>query len=311
MQADPVRDLGKQLSGMGELLGHVIGVRGSQATVGLRAAAPQDAEELRVTVGKFLGIRAGKSLLIGVITDVSLRTHQGAREQGYTASADIDVLGEIQNHESSSARFQRGVTAYPAIGDPAALIGSRELRLIFDISAPTVIDIGHIQQDSAIGAYLNANDMLSKHFAVLGTTGVGKSSAVALILQQILKVRPDLRLFLLDVHNEYGRCFGEQRAGLSPRNLKLPFWLFNFEEIVDVFFGGRPGVRRRDRDPRRGHSARQGRLHPIPRRRPGGDQAERSEHRLHGRHAGALPPRRPDRARSTTAWASSRTARRG
>jgi hypothetical protein len=116
------------------------------------------------------------------------------------------------------------------------------LRLIFDISAPTVIDIGHIQQDSAIGAYLNANDMLNKHFAVLGTTGVGKSSGVALILQQIMKVRPDLRLFVLDVHNEYGRCFGEQAQVLSPRNLKLPFWLFNFEEIVDVFFGGRPGV---------------------------------------------------------------------
>ena len=29
---------------------------------------------------------------------------------------------------------------------------------------------------------------------------------------------------------------------LNPRNLKLPFWLFNFEEIVDVFFRGRPGV---------------------------------------------------------------------
>ena len=29
---------------------------------------------------------------------------------------------------------------------------------------------------------------------------------------------------------------------LNPRNLKLPFWLFNFEEIVDVFYRGRPGV---------------------------------------------------------------------
>ena len=29
---------------------------------------------------------------------------------------------------------------------------------------------------------------------------------------------------------------------LTPRNLRLPFWLFNFEETIDVFFGGRPGV---------------------------------------------------------------------
>jgi DNA helicase HerA-like ATPase len=83
---------------------------------------------------------------------------------------------------------------------------------------------------------------VSKHFAVLGTTGVGKSSGVALILRQILEARPDLRIFLIDPHNEYARCFGERALVLNPRNLKLPFWLFNFEEIVDVFYRGRPGV---------------------------------------------------------------------
>jgi len=84
--------------------------------------------------------------------------------------------------------------------------------------------------------------MLSKHFAVLGSTGVGKSSGVSLLLNEILKSRPNLRVFLLDVHNEYGRCFGDRALVLNPRNLKLPFWLFNFEEIVDVLFAGRPGV---------------------------------------------------------------------
>ena len=53
--------------------------------------------------------------------------------------------------------------------------------------------------------------MLSKHFAMLGTTGVGKSSGVAVILQEILEARPDLRIFLIDPHNEYGRCFGDKR----------------------------------------------------------------------------------------------------
>jgi DNA helicase HerA-like ATPase len=62
------------------------------------------------------------------------------------------------------------------------------------------------------------------------------------LLNEILKARPTLRVFLLDVHNEYGRCFGDRALVLNPRNLKLPFWLFNFEEIVDVLFAGRPGV---------------------------------------------------------------------
>jgi hypothetical protein len=105
-----------------------------------------------------------------------------------------------------------------------------------------MIDIGHLQLDAAIAARLDVDEMVSKHFAVLGTTGVGKSSAVALLLQQIIEARPDLRFFVLDVHNEYSRCFGDRAQVLNPSNLKLPFWLFNFDEIVDVFFGGRPGL---------------------------------------------------------------------
>jgi DNA helicase HerA-like ATPase len=91
-------------------------------------------------------------------------------------------------------------------------------------------------------AYVDVEEMLNKHFAVLGSTGVGKSSGVSLLLNEILLARPNLRVFLLDVHNEYGRCFGDRALVLNPRNLKLPFWLFNFEEIVDVLFGGRPGL---------------------------------------------------------------------
>src|SRR5438874_3217959 len=68
------------------------------------------------------------------------------------------------------------------------------------------------------------------------------TTIIAMITEVSCEARPNLRVFLLDVHNEYGRCFGDRALVLNPRNLKLPFWLFNFEEIVDVLFGGRPGV---------------------------------------------------------------------
>ena len=77
---------------------------------------------------------------------------------------------------------------------------------------------------------------------MLGSTGVGKSSGVAVILNEILDARPNLRIFLLDGHNEFGRCFGARANVVNASNLKLPFWLFNFEEFVDVLYGGRPGV---------------------------------------------------------------------
>src|SRR5262249_15027972 len=80
---------------------------------------------------------------------------------------------------------------------PATRCGSSSTALARDRSS-------YLQRDSAIDVAVDLDEMLSKHFAVLGTTGVGKSSAVALILQQVLRARPDLRILLLDVHNEYG-----------------------------------------------------------------------------------------------------------
>ena len=185
------------------------------------------------------------------------------------------MMGEIKQRDDGTHYFQRGVTDYPAIGDPAALITRDELRLIYDISGSDTIDIGHLQQDAAIGAYVNVDDMLSKHFAVLGTTGVGKSSGVALILRQILEARPNLRLFLLDGHNEYARCFGDRALVLNPRNLKLPFWLFNFEEIDRRLLRRPPRRGRGSRDPRRADPAGEEQLHAeLPHRRPAVAQAQ-------------------------------------
>ena len=118
----------------------------------------------------------------------------------------------------------------------------RELRLIYNGNNTKPSNVGVLQQDTTIAVQFSIENLVSKHFAVIGTTGVGKSSGVAILLQQVLDERPDLRVFLIDPHNEYGRCFGDKAQVLTPRNLRLPFWLFNFEETVDAFFGGRPGI---------------------------------------------------------------------
>ena len=221
-------------------LGRVLSVSGAQAQVRLAVSA----QEARATVGKFLGIRASETIVIGVITKIvaEAKNLEGSAREGELATGTLDMLGEIRRGPSAAAFFQRGVTEYPMIGDAVEMVTQAELRLIFDMSGPGTIDVGTLQQDASIAAYINVDDMVRKHFAVFGTTGVGKSSGVALLLRQILEARPDLRVFLIDPHNEYGHCFDDRAQVLSPKNLKLPFWLFNFEEIVDVFFRGRPGV---------------------------------------------------------------------
>ena len=225
-----------------DALGHIHSVSGSQVSIGLRSTSPNSFHGAGITVGKFVKIQMDRGVLVGVITNVSTHASAHLREQGYHGTAQVDLMGEIRERAGAPARFHRGVADYPTIGDPAVALSASEMRTIFDSAGTHSIKIGHLQQDNTIAVGVDLDEMLSKHFAVLGTTGVGKSSAVALLLQQVLRTRPDLRIMLLDVHNEYGRCFGERAHVVNPTNLRLPFWLFTFEEIVDVLFGGRPGI---------------------------------------------------------------------
>src|SRR6187397_3592154 len=219
--------------------GRVISVRGSLARVGLLAASQLGLSAVRATVGRFVSIRCANSTIVAMITDVTCEDLPSS--EVYIASAGVDLLGEILGGPDRP-KFQRGVTNYPTIGDAVDLITAEDLRTVYAPTGSDQINVGTLQQDSSVIAYVDVEEMLSKHFAVLGSTGVGKSTSVSLLLNEILKARPNLRVFLLDVHNEYGRCFGDRAQVLNPRNLKLPFWLFNFEEIVDVLFAGRPGV---------------------------------------------------------------------
>ena len=214
-------------------------LRGSEVWIGLFGGTRPT--PTTVTVGQFFGICRGQSLVVGMISEVSTEVSPKAREDGYSAVASVALMGEITDDEyPGHAHFHRGVTHYPEIGDPGVLIGTRELRTIYDVDGSIAIELGSLQQNSTIAARVDANEMMNKHFAILGSTGMGKSSAIALIVQRLL-ARSDLRIFLLDSHNEYGHCFGDAALVVNVANLNLPFWLFTFEELLEVIFAGEPG----------------------------------------------------------------------
>ena len=222
-------------------------------------------------------------------------------------------MGEIKTRDSGKHYFQRGVTDYPAIGDPASLITRDELRLIYDISGSDTIDIGHLQQDPTIGAYINVDDMLSKHFAILGTTGVGKSSGVALILRQILEARPNLRIFLLDGHNEYARCFGDKRAGAQSAQSQAAVLAVQFrgDRSTSSSAAGPASTKRSRSSPSSSRSRRAPiRSNTAPATAPRLKKADAKTTGYTVDTPVPVPPRRSRRRSSTSAWASSRTARR-
>jgi DNA helicase HerA-like ATPase len=220
----------------GQVTGQVIAVRGSRAQIALPAPTPLGPG--RPTVGSFLAMKAVSSILVGVITAVE--ADEGP--QGYRARAHVDLTGEIITEADGTARFRRGVTTFPAIGDPVESLSSDVLKVIYGASAGRAIRIGHIAQDASVPAMVNLDSLLTRHFAVVGSTGVGKSSGVAVILNAMVAADPGLRVLVLDSHNEYGRCFGDRALVTGAGDMRLPFWLFNLEEMTDVIYGGRPAV---------------------------------------------------------------------
>ena len=222
-------------TGAADSVGRVCSVAGSTASIELTQRAVGE----QPTVGKFVGVTGAKALVVGMVTEIGeAGVEAGAARAERRKVAQIDLIGEIDR----AGRFQRGVSQYPSIGDGTLLLGERELHQIYGAGTSDRANIGTLQQNANIAVNIDVDNMVGRHFAVLGATGVGKSSGVAVILQEILQSRPNLRIFLVDPHNEYGRCFGDRALVLTPRNMRLPFWLFNFEETIDAFFGGRPGV---------------------------------------------------------------------
>ena len=149
---------------------------------------------------------------------------------------------------------------YPKIGSPIVRVGHDELCIMFDTAGENTINVGHLQQDASIGAYIDVDDMVRKHFAIFGSTGAGKSSAVSVLLREIMAARENLRILLIDPHNEYGACFEDRAHVVRPGNLRLPYWLFNFDEMQEIIFGRHTRRRGRGRAAGGADPARQERI---------------------------------------------------
>src|SRR4029079_4844484 len=112
-----------------------------------------------------------------------------------------------------------------------------ELEQAFCGDRRNSVRVGSLPQDPSISATIRVDDLLGKHFAIVGTTGTGKSCTTALILRAILQKHPAAHMVLLDPHNEYAPAFGDWAEVINQRNMQLPYWLLTFEELIEVLIG--------------------------------------------------------------------------
>jgi uncharacterized protein len=219
---------------MVDAIGLVTGVSGAEMTVVLdrdRASVGTGC----VHIGALVKAATHAGAAVGIVS--AIRTEG----EGLRAVLEVDLLGEEAKRADGVLGFTRGVSVYPQLGTPVLVADSSDTELVYGRPEAFHARIGTIYQDESRPAFLMTDDFLAKHFAIIGTTGSGKSCAVTLLLRALLHVHRCAHIILLDPHDEYSTAFGNSAEVLNVDNLELPCWLLNFEELVAVLVrGGTP-----------------------------------------------------------------------
>jgi DNA helicase HerA-like ATPase len=206
----------------------------SKVVEGLRRSA-DTVLALSGGIGGQVKIKVGRLWLFGNVGEI--QNDGGKRGAPLdTVLATVDFLGEGEETPAGGlGQFRRGVSRFPRTGDPVAAVCYDDLAELFGANTLPNIEIGAVYPTPDIRASLYIDPFLGKHFAILGSTGSGKSTATALILHRIIEKAPDAHVIVLDPHGEYGNAFRSQGVVFNVDNLALPYWLMSFEEHAEVF----------------------------------------------------------------------------
>lgn len=211
------------------MLGRVLAVSGARMTV---VTDGQD-DSLASTIGALVAVPVNGRSVVGKIASIEVdRASPGAR------FIVADFLGEMAASENGATTFRLGVAHYPPAGAHVYRASDADLAAVYARPNAPNIRIGTQYDDETRAAYLLTDELLGRHFAILGSTGSGKSCAVKLILSALIASHPNAHIVLFDPHNEYSTAFGEIAEIVNVDNLRLPLWLLNFEEAVETLVRG-------------------------------------------------------------------------
>lgn len=197
-------------------------------------------------VGGFVKIPQGYVNLYGTIVQIgadaipeSLRNDTQAGIRWMT----VQLVGE----GAVGQPFERGISQYPMIDDEVHIVTEEDLVNIYGREkGGEFVSVGTIAGAENIPALVDINKLITRHSAVVGSTGTGKSTTVAGLLNTLLSEEqfPSSRIVLIDIHGEYGKTFKEKANVFRvyqdadyEKKLVVPYWAMSFDEFVDFTFG--------------------------------------------------------------------------
>ena len=246
-------------------IGRVASVTGAVVRIQLRDDMPStlvmiEGESYRVgQIGGFLRIPLGYVNLYGVCTQVGA---DAAPPGALDAAAQTPLEEDDGTHlsafrwitvalfgEGYAGEFERGVGQYPTAGDEVHVVTNRDLETIYGWARKDAgtVSVGSIAAASGISADIDVGGLVSRHSAIVGSTGAGKSNLVTVFLETLSSSSlPSARTIVIDPHGEYASALGEKArvfrirpdTDAGERNLWVPFWALPFSELQELTLGG-------------------------------------------------------------------------
>lgn len=236
-------------------VGSVVSVSGNSVTVQLsnsvRSNSPIiDGIVYRIgQIGSFMKIPLGYTNLYGIVTQIGAAAIPDSLKDNLQVNFDLIAnqqwLSMTLVGEQLGSKFERGVSQSPTTGDIVHLVTIEDLQNIYGgYSRLSSINVGNISISESLNACLDLDKLVARHFAILGSTGSGKSNAVGVTINAIIeKDFHRSRILILDPHGEYNSVFKDKSSVLKvntidiKQKLFVPYWALPFSEFVSLFDG--------------------------------------------------------------------------
>ena len=230
-------------------IGKVISSNPGTIHILLNSIEDFERNKAKIKISRYICIEDGNDLkILASIQNVSAVQSNDANTISYTiACSPIGCYYETDNGIS----FRQGGVNLPSPTEPAYLPDDDVINAIFSSNDSFSFYVGSLSNNQTVNYFVDGNRFFGKHIAVVGSTGSGKSCAVARLLQNIMKIKEghnenagnlkNAHVIIFDIHSEYQSAFtlAEQEGFhlncLDVEKLCLPYWLMNSQELEALF----------------------------------------------------------------------------
>ena len=230
-------------------IGKVISSTPGVIQVRLNSIDDFEKNKSQIRISRYVAIEDGNNLkILSSIQNITAIQSTDASTISYVISCS--PIGYYSENETEIT-FRQGSVNLPSPTEPAYIPDDEVINAIFSSNESFSFHIGKLTNNHAINYYVDGNRFFGKHIAVVGSTGSGKSCAVARLLQNVLCINEGKNLnqgqlknthvIIFDIHSEYRSAFTlEESEGFNVNSLDveklcLPYWLMNSQELEALF----------------------------------------------------------------------------